>query len=334
MIDVSLYYNPSKLMSYNRILSFIIGARGLGKTYGFKKFAINRFLKHGEQFIYLRRYKSDITGVEQFFDTVANEFPDATFRIRGRELIINDELAGWIMPLSSWQSIKSREFPLVKTIIYDEFMLEKSSKQRYMDEEPKALMNFIDTVARNRSDVRCYCLSNAVSIINPYFVYFGILPDIKKRYNAYQSVVVEIPDSVDFSAMRAQTKFGQLIEGTDYGRFSLGNEFVNDTTVFIEKRSKQSKYKFSVIYKGMQMGVWVDVDAGIMFLSNDYDPSDKTIYALMSEDMKENTMLLTGWKQNFHLLKMVGAFKKGFLRFDNQVVRSTAYEMFKKMNVQ
>src|SRR6185312_1622558 len=283
-MDVSLYYNPNRLLSYNRILNFVIGARGVGKTYGYKSYCVNRFLKFGEQFIYLRRYKSDISGVEQFFDTVMQDYQDATFRVRGRELLINDKLAGWIMPLSSWQSVKSREFPNVTTIIYDEFLLEKSSKQRYMDEEPKALMNFMDTVMRNRDNARCICLSNAVSLINPYFIYFDLVPTVDKRFNAYKSIVVEIPDSVDFSDARSQTKFGKLITDTDYGRFSLGNEFINDTDVFIEKRSKNSRFQFSIIYKGMQLGIWVDVDYGIMYLSNDYDPSGKHVYALTTDD--------------------------------------------------
>ena len=243
-MDKSLYYNPNKLLSYNRILNFIIGARGIGKTYGYKKFCINRFLKHGEQFIYLKRYKTDVKGVEQFFDTVSQDFPESTFKVKGRELYIDDKLAGWVMPLSSWQSVKSREFPNVCTILYDEFLLEKSSKQSYMQDEPKALLNFMDTVIRNRDNARCICMSNAVSVVNPFFLYFNLIPNIDKRYNAYESIVVEIPDSVDFTEERKKTKFGKLIDGTDYGDFSLGNEFVNDSQVFIEKRSKESKYQF------------------------------------------------------------------------------------------
>ncbi len=332
-MDKTLYYNPNKLLSYNRILSFVIGARGIGKTYGFKKYVINRFIKHGEQFIYLKRYKTDVKGVDQFFDTVAQEFPEHTFKVKGRELYIDDKLAGWVMPLSSWQSIKSREFPNVCTILYDEFLLEKSSKQSYMQDEPKALLNFMDTVIRNRDNARCICMSNAVSIVNPFFLYFNIVPDINRRYNAYESIVVEIPDSVDFTDERKKTKFGKLISNTDYGAFSLGNEFINDSKVFIEKRSKESKFKFAVVYQGMTMGVWVDVDRGVMYLANEYDPTSKHIYALTSDDLTEDTMLMKSWKNNYYLSKMANAFINGYLRFDNQVLRNVGYEMLKKMSV-
>jgi len=314
-MDTSLYYNPNKLLSYNRILNFIIGARGIGKTYGYKKFCINRFLKHGEQFIYLKRYKTDVKGVEQFFDTVSQDFPESTFKVKGRELYIDDKLAGWVMPLSSWQSVKSREFPNVCTILYDEFLLEKSSKQSYMQDEPKALLNFMDTVIRNRDNARCICMSNAVSVVNPFFLYFNLIPNIDKRYNAYESIVVEIPDSVDFTEERKKTKFGKLIDGTDYGDFSLGNEFVNDSQVFIEKRSKESKYQFSVVYNGMTIGVWVDTEKGLLYLSNDYDPDSKKVFALSTDDLDENVLLMNNWKNNYYLGKMVSAFLNGYLRF-------------------
>ena len=333
-MDKSLYYNPNKLLSYNRILNFIIGARGIGKTYGYKKFCINRFLKHGEQFIYLKRYKTDVKGVEQFFDTVSQDFPESTFKVKGRELYIDDKLAGWVMPLSSWQSVKSREFPNVCTILYDEFLLEKSSKQSYMQDEPKALLNFMDTVIRNRDNARCICMSNAVSVVNPFFLYFNLIPNIDKRYNAYESIVVEIPDSVDFTEERKKTKFGKLIDGTDYGDFSLGNEFVNDSQVFVEKRSKESKFQFSVVYNGMTIGVWVDTEKGLLYLSNDYDPDSKKVFALSTDDLNENVLLMNGWKNNYYLGKMVNAFLNGYLRFDNQVLRNVGYEMFKKMRVQ
>lgn len=332
-MDNSLFYNPNKLLSYNRVLSFVIGARGIGKTFGFKKYCINRFIKNGEQFIYLKRYKSDIKGTDQFFDAVSKEFPDHTFKVKGWTLYIDDKLAGWVMPLSSWQSIKAREFPNVCTILYDEFLLEKTSKQVYMQDEPKALLNFMDTVIRNRDNARCICMANAVSVVNPFFLYFNIVPNINKRYNAYSSCVVEIPDSVDFRDEREKTRFGKLISGTDYGDFALGNEFINDSKVFVEKRSKNSRFQFCIVYNGMTIGVWVDVDRGIMFLDHDFDPSSKYKFALTTEDLDENNMLMKNWKNNFYLSKMANAFLNGYLRFDNQVLRNVGYEMFSKMGV-
>jgi hypothetical protein len=332
-MDKSLYYDPNKMLSYNRILNFIIGARGIGKSYSMKKYPINRFLKYGEQFIYLRRYKDELKKIPNYFNDIMAAFPDHSFKVKGRQFYIDDKIAGWAIPLSSWQSEKSNAYPKVSTIIYDEFIREKDNSG-YIPNEVEALLNLMDTVFRDRDNVRTICLSNAVSVVNPYFLYFNLVPNIEKRFNAYSNILIEIPDSRDFSDERRKTKFGSLIDGTEYGEMSLDNTFTNDSQVFIEKRSKESKFIFSVIYKGMTMGIWVDQEEGILYLSNDHDPSTKNVFALSTEDLSENAMLLTGWKQNFYLKKLARAFMNGYLRFDNQVLRNLGYEMFNKMRIQ
>jgi hypothetical protein len=332
-MDKALYYNPNKMLSYNRILNFVIGARGIGKSYAWKVHPIKRFLKYGEQFIYLRRYKPELKKVNQYFDNVKEEFPGIELKVKGREFYVNGKLAGWAIPLSSWQSEKSNAYPNVSTIIFDEFLREKDNSG-YMPNEVSALLNLMDTVFRDRENCSCVALSNAVSVVNPYFLYFNLIPNINKRFNANESILIEIPDSKDFSEERRKTRFGKLIDGTNYGEMSLDNDFVNDSNVFIEKRSKESKYVFTVVYKGMNMGVWVDNDLGLLFLSHDHDPSSKKVFALSKEDLTENVMLISGWKKNYYLKKLVGSFMAGYLRFDNQVLRTTGYELFKKLSVQ
>lgn len=332
-MNENLYYNPQKMLSYNRILNFIIGARGIGKSYAMKKYPINQFLKHGKQLVYVRRYKTELRKIGNYFDDIRHEFPDHEFKVKGRNLYIDDKLFGWAIPLSAWQSEKSNAYPNVGTIIFDEFIREKDNSG-YLPNEVEALLNLMDTVFRTREDVRCICLSNSVSVVNPYFLYFDLMPNVDKRFNAYKSILIEVPNSIDFADERRKTKFGELIDSTDYGRMSLDNEFTNDTTVFIEKRSKESRYQFSIIYKGMTMGIWVDIRKGLMYMSQDHDPSSKLVFAITTDDLTENVMLTKGWKNNYYLKKMVSAFLQGYLRFDNQVLRTTGYDMFKKMNVQ
>lgn len=329
----SLYYNPNKMLSYDRILNFVIGARGIGKSYAMKKHPIKRFIKHGEQFIYVRRYKPELKKISNYFNDVSQEFPDHEFKVKGRQFFIDGKLAGWAIPLSAWQSEKSNAYPMVTTIIFDEFIRERDNSG-YIPNEVDALLNLMDTVFRTRENGRCICLSNAVSVINPYFVYFGLVPDINKRFNAYKHILIEIPDSKDFSDERRKTKFGQLIDGTEYGEMSLDNEFVNDSDVFIEKRSKNSKFVFSIVYKGMRMGVWVDTQQMLLYLTTDHDPSTKSVYALTADELEEGVVLVTNYKKNYHIRKLCSAFMNGQLRFDNQLMRTIGYEMFKKMRVQ
>lgn len=343
-MDKSLFYDPNKMLSYNRILNCVIGARGIGKTYGIKKYIVNRAIKYGKQFIYLRRYKDELKKIMNFFNDIKDEFPNHEFRVKGRQFFVAEKAInksdkmhwkqiGWAIPLSAWQSEKSNAYPDVETIFYDEFIREKDNSG-YIPNEVPALLNLMDTVFRNREGVRCICCSNSVTIVNPYFLYFNLIPDTKKRYNAYKSILVEIPDSKDFANERRKTKFGELIDGTEYAEMSLENNFVNDSKVFVEKRTKNSKFSFMITYQGMQMGIWVDVGRGIMYLCNEFDPSTKLHFALSKDDLNENSMMMTGWKQNYYLKKLVSAFISGYLRFDNQVLRNVAYEMFQKMHIQ
>ena len=334
MIDKSMYWTPNRILSYNRVLNYVIGGRGIGKTTGMKIYTTNRFLKHNEQFMYLKRYKTDIKNLApKFFNTVKGEFEGVQFSNKGNQLKINDKNAGLILPLSAWQSVKADEFKDVTTIIYDEFLLEDSSNQIYLDDEARALLNLMDTVIRNRDDVRVICLANAVSITNPHFTYFKITPDSSKEFNKYDNIVVEIPDSKDFASARRKTKFGQLIDGTEYGEFSLDNKFTADIPVFIEKRSKNSKFQFSVIYQGMTIGVWVDKERHLMYMSNDHDPKTNYRFALTPNDHNIGNTLLTTHRDNYFLKKLVSAYKQGLLRFDNQVLRNVGYDIFRKMNI-
>jgi predicted AAA+ superfamily ATPase len=97
-VEKSLYYDPNKMLSYNRILNFIIGARGIGKSYSMKVYPIKRFLKYGEQFIYVRRYKPELKKVTQYFDNIKHEFPNHEFKVKGREFYIDGKLCGWSIP--------------------------------------------------------------------------------------------------------------------------------------------------------------------------------------------------------------------------------------------
>lgn len=94
----SIYYNYDRISGYDATFSFIISERGLGKTYGALVKAVKNFLKTGNWFIYLRRYKSELfKAVPHLFDAIIlnNEFPDYNFYVEGNKFYIQaKELEG------------------------------------------------------------------------------------------------------------------------------------------------------------------------------------------------------------------------------------------------
>ena len=114
------YYSFDKIYSYNAIYNFIVGARGLGKTYGWKKKVIAAAIKRGDQFIYLRRYKDELKASRNtFFADIYHEFPKWDFRINGEYAEMAPaktreegkkrvwQVIGHFMPLSIAQGRKS-----------------------------------------------------------------------------------------------------------------------------------------------------------------------------------------------------------------------------------
>ena len=169
-----MYYNIDSALSYNALFTMIMGGRGIGKTYSAKKRAIKNFLAKGEQFVYLRRYKTELKkSVPTFFADVAKEFPDHQFKATAKGLYIDEQLAGFCMTLSTQIVEKSTAYPGVTLIIFEEFLIDPSSSYHYLRNEVETFLEAYSTVARDR-DVRVVFLANNVSLYNPYLLYFGL----------------------------------------------------------------------------------------------------------------------------------------------------------------
>ena len=65
-----MFYSYNRIRSYNAIWNFIISNRGGGKTFGSKEMCIKNFIKKGEQWIYVRRYKTELKKRALFFDDI------------------------------------------------------------------------------------------------------------------------------------------------------------------------------------------------------------------------------------------------------------------------
>lgn len=335
---MSKWYSPQQLLSYDRIVHMCIGERSIGKSYAFKKYPIDKFLKDGKKFIYLRRYKPELKKLGTYFDDIAEIYPTHNFTVKGWKLFCDGKLMGQAIPLSMWQSEKGTNYPEYDTIIFDEFIREKD-KSGYMPNEVSAFLNICHTVFRKRKGVRAFCLSNSVTEVNPYFLEFNIQLEKNKRFNFSGDkefknfVVVENTNGFYTPGYEEMSDFEKMISHMEYGKMALNNEFTNDTKDFLKSKSKESKFQFTIIYKGRHMGIWADAGKGELYVSKSHDPKTKKVFPMSLDDQQENMNYEVGWKDNYHLLKLVTAFKKGYLRFDNQVIKTHCYEMFKKMNI-
>ena len=326
----SKYYNNGPLLSYHCFLNFIIGHRGVGKTFSFKRWCIKDYITNKHQFMWVRRYKDETKEMkENYFNDIRDKFPDHTLEVKGGKsngvFLIDGEIAGYYVTLSIATKHKSVPYPDVDKIIFDEFLVSKSCIH-YLPNEVTALLDLMSTVFRDRDNVRgCYCIANNISMSNPYFMYFGILP-FKQRFYIKGEILCENYKNQVYIDNFKKTRFGKLIAGTQYEEYAVENEALDDSDIFIGKRPDNAIFKFLVKYKGENIGFWLDNDNGYMYASREYDPCSKAKYCLTREDHEPNLYLIKNIK-NTHINDLVYMFDNGLLWFSDTQVKNSCYEI-------
>ena len=329
-----MYYSADRLLTMNALFNFIISNRGGGKTYDFKKRGIKRFLKRGSQFIYLRRYKTELNTIDKFFNDIIanNEFPNHELKVKGKTFYCDGKVCGYAVTLSTALTMKSTAFPLVDLIGFDEFIIDKGAIH-YLPNEVTAFLEMYETIARSRDNVRVIFMGNAISIVNPYFLYWNIQPNTNKRFNKYGHIAVEIFKDETFIQEKKKTKFGQIIDGTPYGDYAMENEFINDNNDFIEKRSKNSKFQCCIFFNNRYIGFWYDFSEGKIYASERYDPDTSFMFSITTKDFKPNMLLINNAKKSYYLSNIINAFQKGYLYFENQQIKNLCYDIMRILKI-
>lgn len=321
-----MYWEINKVFSYNKLFNFIVGARGVGKTYGAKKKAIERFIKKNEQFIYLRRYKEELAKISKFFDDINNEFPDIDFEVKGNDFYINGMIAGSALALTQAKKEKSVPYPRVSMIIFDEFIIEAKGYSRYLTNEVSCFLEEYSTIARDR-DVIVFFLSNALTISNPYFIYFDIFPS-KNEFTVKGDILIQSVKDNEYIDKMNNTRFGKLIQGTEYGDYAISNEFLLDNNDFIAKKNENYRFLFSFNYSDKNFGVWYNYRQGTYIVSNDIDPSGKLHYCFSMDDHSTNTILLRG--NTSPIIKgFIDTYKRGGVFFESVNIKNIVNKVIK-----
>ena len=327
----SIFYDGAGLLSQRCVLNFVIGNRGGGKSFFGKKLVINRFKKKGAQFVWVRRYQTEIDTLTDFFADIKSFFPEDDLKVEGNTCYINGEPAGWLIALTTSQKLKSVAFPNVQTIVFDEFIIDKG-KVGYIKNEVQVFLELFETIARMRDNVTTIFFGNAISIVNPYFVYFGITPDLNRRYTKQNGVCVEFYFNEAFVAKKSRTRFGRLIEGTRYGEYNMLNKFLRDSDSFIvETRPAGASLKIQqFILDGERFALWQDTRRGEWYIDNAYEPNFGTYrtYVLNPVDMEESDKSHILLKKNCVLVKKLREIaERGDLYFNNQNTKQKFYEL-------
>lgn len=316
----------------------LIGNRGGGKTYGFKTWALDDFIKTGKQFIWVRRYGTEIDEMRKtFFDDIASKYPAYTFSIKGNKksgkIFVDGKVAGYYFALTTSSIAKSSSYPQVDKIIFDEFLI-IGNTYKYLNDEVVLLLEFIETIFRDRENDPTaikprgvYLLGNNVTIANPYFLYFNIKPFNKRFYvDKERGLVVEMYSNELFIETKKKSRIGKLTAGTTYAEYSIENKSYLDNDQFIAQRPSNCNFNCAIDYKGKTYGFWLDYKNGNMYVDYKFDPYSYSHYSLTKDDHSINTFLIKNLN-NTYIKNIVWLFRAGCMYFENQQIKSQVYEL-------
>lgn len=345
MVD-NLHYDFGLTLSKNALINFILSHRGVGKTFGFKQYSINDFLRTGKQFMYVRRFKSELKTIKTFFQDIYDKFPDHAFSVKGGnsggEFIIDGQTAGYFYPLSTAFTLKSTPFPNVNKMCMDEFIITKGH-QRYIQDEVTAFFDLIETINRLRTSeklhdlLRVFCMANTISVINPYFQYFDIAADPNKRYTIYpqynNDVLVEIYRNENFIAEKKKSRMGAIMDKVPYGKYAIDGEFYQDDYTFIAKRTPASRCMLNIACQGSEVSFWFDYQDGKIYACKKPNPSALFNFTLTSADHKPNHFLIKNARQCAPARAIVEGFQNGCLYCDDLNTKSVVFRILQYLSV-
>ena len=187
------WYHLDRILQYDVPNRMIIGMRSNGKTYSVKERIINRLAEEDNfQFVYLRRDHKQVVRdeMDKLFSDI-NEYSmkklgdTISYNTKNGFYLTNDKAKktiGYAIALEDAEDIRGHSFPLVKLILFDEFM----SKTGYRNEEFDIYLNVLSTIRRKRNDVEVFMVANTISKYCPYFEKYKIeVKNLKQGYITY-----------------------------------------------------------------------------------------------------------------------------------------------------
>lgn len=184
------FYSLKNILSRNAKYNIIFGERSNGKTYSVKEYALEKYVKNGEQLAIVRRWNDDFTGKRgtQMFDDICEN--GVVSRLTGGEWtgiyyygsrwylcrfedgkrVVSEDVFAFGFSITGMTHDKSISFPRITTILFDEFI----AKTGYLPDEFVLTMNVFSTIIRNRTNVTIFMLGNTINKYCPYFSEMGL----------------------------------------------------------------------------------------------------------------------------------------------------------------
>lgn len=241
------YLDMEKIINIDVPFIFVIGSRGIGKTYG----AIQALIKRKELFLLMRSTQiqadlianDDFTPLKEPLADMGMEYKVIPFIKQSKKII--DPNSGvtycYTGALSTFGNMRGFASADTKAILYDEFVPQPG--ERGVKDAGEVLFHAYETINRNRelkghSPVKLICNANSFMLANDIFMTLGVVTLATRMVANRRSVHIDkkrglaiiIPYQSPISSEKAATALYSLTRygSGNFNDLALGNAFVND----------------------------------------------------------------------------------------------------------
>lgn len=331
-----VHWDINLVNTKQRDLNFILGERGVGKTFTTLEWCVKRALKHDEEFVYMRRYESELKDVDSLLSPLPLFSKDpliqsCSFKVKGNDFYADDKLIGHWVALSTSNHLKGTAFPKVKYLIYDEFLAE-SGVTRELKKEMFKFYNILETLFRMR-EFRCFLLANTTSFQCCYKSELKLqLPFGGNEfwYHPKKSILVQITNNIPYREAKMESPVGKLVEGTAYAEYSINNKFYMDSNTFIKKRTGSHYEILNFVFKGLKYGLYISKKSREMII--DYSKNQEiTDYVIKDAEMTDEGARILS-RSNHPVFKyMRNYYEYSNLYYQNLTIKSDLYGFLYKI---
>lgn len=255
------YLNFAEIAKIKTPFIFIVGGRGIGKTYGAIKYVIENDVK----FMLSRRTQKqadmisqpELSPLKSPCNDMGIDYVVKNIVPQCAGIYIDDELRGYTTALSTLSNIRGFDSVDVTMWLYDEFIPERH--ERILRYEGEGFLNAYETINRNRElkgkePLKCICMANSNDIGNPIFEILDLITVAEKMQNKGQEIYINqkrgitiiMPQRSPISiAKKGTALYNAVSKSSRFAEMALENSFEKEACI-CSKNIKEYKLLVSV----------------------------------------------------------------------------------------